>query len=169
MPVVLNEILLVFLATALAAIATDTMNDHPVTADSKTHFGSHRIPQFHQRIALKLEQLAASSAVEVIVLGISVIEFVNRPAIQLKALQQPGVDEFAERAIDRRRADVVLFAPPGQTINQLVGIKMIMFLKYGVDQEPPLTRLSQTTSLQILLESLLRRKRNLERLKGIRG
>jgi hypothetical protein len=32
---------------------------------------------------------------------------------------------------------------------------MIVLLKYGVDQEPSLTRLSEATRLQIFLESLL--------------
>ncbi len=91
-----------------------------------------------------------------IVLRIAIVELVDRPAIQLKTLQQSGIDEFTQRPVNRRGADIVLFAATGQSVNQLVGIKMVMLLKDSVDQEFSLTRLPQTASLQVLFEPLLR-------------
>lgn len=56
--------------------------------------GSHLIANLDQLVALEFEQLATSSAVQVIVLGIAVVVIVNGTAVELKAKQKTGVDAF---------------------------------------------------------------------------
>ena len=43
-----------------------------------------------QFVALKLDQLLALLAVEMVVLGIAVVVFVNGPAVELKSAKQPA-------------------------------------------------------------------------------
>lgn len=143
----LNEVLLAFRATALAAFPAHTLNDHSMTANAKSLFRSDLIPNLRQCFALELEQLATARAIQVIVLRISVIKFVDSAAVQLKAFQQPCIDEFAKRAIDRRRTDIILFATARQAINQLVSVKVIMLPEDGVDQELALAGLTQPSGL----------------------
>lgn len=63
-------------------------------ADAKPVFRTHPSNQLRQRVALKLNQLAALCAVKMIVLWITVVVFVNTSPIQLETVEQPGVDEL---------------------------------------------------------------------------
>jgi hypothetical protein len=92
-----------------------------------------------------------------VVLRVSVIQLVDGSPIKLKTLQQACVNEFPKRPIDSRGTDVVLLATAWQTINQLVGIKMVVLLENSLNEKFSLAGLSQPASLQVLLEPLARR------------
>jgi hypothetical protein len=57
---------------------------------------------------------------------------------------------------------MILFTLARQLINQLVGIKMLMMTEHLIDQKLSLLGVAQPSPLQILLEPLLWRHRNLD-------
>lgn len=154
----LDQILLSLFATEFAAISANTMNNHSMAGDTKSLLCRYFITRGNQRITLKLNQFTALGAVQVIMLGISVIQFVDGATVKLKAIQKTGINEFSERSVNGGRADVVLLATPGQPINQFIRIEVIVFLENRFDQELALVRLPQTAGLKVLLKPLLRRK-----------
>jgi len=102
-------------------------------------------------------------AVEMVVLGIAIVVFVNRPAIQFEFPQQTGIHEFSQGAIDGRTADVSGVSFGGQLRNKLVGIEMLVMAEDKLDQDPPLLGIPHPATLEVLRESLLRGKRDLNR------
>mgnify|MGYP001186759862 CR=1 FL=1 len=82
-----------------------------------------------------------------VMLRVAVVQLVNGSPIKLKTLQQPGINEFSECAIDRCRADIVFFTTAGKPVDQLIGVKMIMLCENCFDQEFSLARLSKATAL----------------------
>ena len=127
-------------------------------ADAKPMFAAHPTNQLRQRVALKLNQLSALSAVEVIVLWIAVIVFVNTSPVQLETVQQPGVDELFKRPVDRRLTDVVFVTLTRQIFNQRVSIEMLVPGEHLLNQETTLLGLPQPTNLKVLFKPLLRRQ-----------
>ena len=97
-------------------------------------------------------------------LGVAVIVVVDGAAVELKTIEQPGVDTFTQGAIDGRGADVVRFPPPWQSLDQLFGVEMLVLAEHLVDQEFSLAGLPQPARLQVLAEPFLGRERNFQRL-----
>ena len=114
-------------------------------------------------VTLEFQQLSTSRAIEMVVLGVTVIMVVNRSAIELKTVQQSGVNAFTQRPIDCRRTDIVGFTASRQPLDQFFGIEMIVLAEHLSDQKFSLTRLAESPRLEVLAESFLRRKRNLQR------
>ena len=74
-------------ALRLATGFADARDDQPVAGDVKAVLLGHAIAQRNQLVALELDQLVATLAVEMIVLGIAVVVLVDGPAIQLELAQ----------------------------------------------------------------------------------
>jgi hypothetical protein len=130
-------------------------------ADPKPMLRADAADEFRQFIALKLDQFAALGAIKVIVLGIAVVVFVDRPPVQLKAVEKPCIDELFQGSIDRRLTDVIFLTLAWQIFDQSVGVKMLMSGEDLLHQETPLLGLSKPATLQIFFEALLRRQRNI--------
>lgn len=142
-----DEILLSLLAATPATIAADALDDHTVPGHAKSFLGSHVITNGDERVTLKLNQFSTLRAVQMIVLRVAVIQFVDRTAIELKTLQQSCINEFSQGPVNRGGADVILFPSTGQTVDQLIGVEVIVLLKDRLDQEPPLRGLPQAAGL----------------------
>ena len=123
----------------------------------------HLVANRDQLLAFKLDQFPAAGAVQVIVLGVSVVVVEDGAAVELETVEQPRVDALAERAVDRRRADVVRFTAPGKPFDQFFGVKVVVLAEDLVDQKLPLTGLTQAARLQIFGEPLFGRQRHFER------
>jgi hypothetical protein len=95
-----------------------------------------------------------------IVLGVPVVEVVDRSSIELKTLQQTGLHEFTQRSIHGCRTDVLFLALFRQSQHQFVSIKMLMLFEDNIDQEFPLSRLSLSPGLKIFFEPRHWRHRN---------
>lgn len=78
-----------------------------MAADSKSMLFGDFIAELYQLFALKFEQSVAFDAVEVIVLGISIVVLVNAASVQFKTAQQSSVDKFLQCAVDSWATDVV--------------------------------------------------------------
>ena len=158
-----DEILFPLLATTLAALATDTLDDHSVAGHAKPLLKGDLVTQLHQLIALELDQFSTSCAVEMVMLGITIVQLIDGAPIELEALQKSGIDEFTEGSIDRRGTDVIFLAPPRQAVDQLISVEMLVLLENGVNQKLALTSLPESAGLQILLKPLLGRRGDVQR------
>ncbi len=112
---------------------------------------------------LKLEQFFATVTVEMVVLGIAVIMFVNAAAIEFKFPEQARIDEFVQGTVNRWPTDVTGATFGRQAIDQLIGIKMFVLGENFPDQRTALFRVSHPATLQIILESLFGRQGNRNR------
>ena len=160
----LDEILTAALVSSAAAIVADTLNNQPVAANPEAMFTGDLLPQLGQLLGLELEQIMALDAVKVIVLGVAIIVFVDAAAVEFKTPQQAGIDELFQRAVDRRAADVVVFAFPGKLIDELVGVEVFVMAEDLFDQVSTLLSLSQPAAEQVFLETLHRSLRYFNRL-----
>jgi len=109
-----------------------------VACYAKGMFAGHGIANSVQVGTLKFDQLIADRAMQVIVLGVAIVVFVDGSAAEGHAAQQPGIDEFVECAINGRPADLVAFGLLREIDNQLFGIEVIVPLEDMIDQNPPL-------------------------------
>lgn len=105
-----------------------------MSRDAEAMIRSDLVAKPHQLFVLELEQLPAPRAIQVVVLGVAVVMFVNRPAIELETAKQARIDELSERPIDGCRTDVIGLASSWQTIDQFVGVEVIVLAKYQFDQ-----------------------------------
>ena len=119
-----------------------------------------------QLVAVELDQLVAHLAVQVVVLRVAVVVLVDGPAAERHLPQQAGFDQLVERAVDGRPADLLALVSAGEAVDQLVGVEVVVPLEDEVDQRPPLLRDPLAAALQVLLEPLLRRERDLDFAEG---
>ena len=105
-------------------------------------------------VAGKLDQLVALRAVQVIVLRVAVVVFVNAPAAERHLPQQAGFDEFGQRPVDRRPADLLRADEFAQLGQQIVGVEMLVPGKHLLDDDPPLLRDPLPFALQIFFQTL---------------
>ena len=108
-----------FFASLLAALLADAVNDEPVTGHSKSFVAGNLISQANEVIALEFNQLPTSRAIQVIVLRVAVVVFIDRAAIKLKTIQQPRINKFSQRSIDRCIAYIVVFAATWQSLDRI--------------------------------------------------
>jgi hypothetical protein len=121
------------------------------------------ISQLLQFFAAKLNQLIAFLAMQMIVLGISVVVLVDGSSPEIHLPQQSGVDEFPKCAIDRGTTHTRLPRQPSHLINQVIRIEMLMSAEDVVHQNTSLLRDAFTPTLEILFEPLHRGEGNFDR------
>jgi len=80
----LNEVLSTTLILATAAFIADTLNDQAMAANSETMLPRDIISQLRELLGLKLKQLVASHAIEVVMGWVTVVVFIDATAIELK-------------------------------------------------------------------------------------
>ena len=147
------------LALQLAAGVADSRDDQPMAGDMEVVFLGHSITQFDQFVTLELNQLLATLAIEVIVLWVAIIMFINGSARQLKLAQQSGIHEFVECTVDGGPADVVRLALAREFINEPIGVEVIMLAEDVIDQHTALFCVAHPAALQILFKPFERGER----------
>ncbi len=124
---------------------------------AKSMFTGDGIAQRDELFILKLNQLLALRAVQMIMLGVAIIMLVNRATRDFKFSKQPRVNELAERPVNRRATHMTRFPLARQLVEQLIRVEMLMLAKHMLQQKPALVRISHALDLQILVKSLRRR------------
>ena len=109
----------------------------------------------HDGSMLELDHLAALLAVKMFVLRIAIIVFIKRPRTNVQAAQHAGVNQFAERAVNRRTADLETLAL--DRLNKLVGVEVVVLAEDIANQLPLLlgVPLGPMTASQVFPEFVL--------------
>lgn len=145
---------------AAAALVADALENQAVAADAKTMLAGNLFAKPYQFVRLEFCQLAAFDAVEMVVLGVAIVVFVNAATVEFETSQKPCVDEFFERSVDSWAADVVRVPLARQLVDQLVGIEMLVSAKDLFDQKDLLLCLAQSATKQVLFKPLNGRLRD---------
>ena len=130
----LNAILPAAYRSFLSALVANALDDKSVVANSKPVGSSDFIADFDDLFAGELDQFPALGTVQMVVFGISIVEFIHASAVEFEAVKQPGVDELTKGAIDggaghvirATLGDIVRLAFGWQLIDQLIGIEVLM-------------------------------------------
>ena len=99
---------------------------------------ANRVSQPLQLVALELDERVANRAVQMVVLRIPIVVLVDRPPAQIHPSQQARLDQFVQRAINRRPTDLLSQVEPRQIGDQLIGVKVVVPLENKIDERPPL-------------------------------
>jgi len=83
----LNPILATTERSFLSAGVAGPLNDESMVFDPEPMSTSDFVAKSNKFLACKLDQLSTLGAVEVVVFGITVIEFVHATAVEFKAMQ----------------------------------------------------------------------------------
>ncbi len=86
--------------------------------DAKAVGSGNFISDSNEFIAGKFDELATLGAIQVVVFGVSVVEFVHASTVEFEAMEQTSVDEFLEGSIDGWAGDVVGRTARGELIDQ---------------------------------------------------
>ena len=90
-----NQVLLPFFSPPkFDALGTNSVDDQAMIVDTEPMLSPHPTDQIRQSIALKLNQFATLSAVQMVMLWIAIVVLIDRSPIELKAIQQPGVNKL---------------------------------------------------------------------------
>ena len=116
----------------LATFSTHAGNDHPVACHAESMLPGQLVPQRLQPLVFELEQPVALRAMEMVVLRVSVIVFVDRPPIEDEFPQQPRVHQFPQSAVDGRPAHVSRLPASGTLLHELVGVEMLAAVGWGM-------------------------------------
>ncbi len=105
----------------------------------------------------KFNDLVALLTMQVVVFGITVVVLVNFSVAHIDAPQQPSIDKFVERPIDRRSADLETISL--EFVDQLIRVEMVVLAKDETNQVALLFRetLRAWTTCQVFSEFLFRR------------
>ena len=95
-------------------------------------------------IACKFDKFPAFRAVEVIVLGVTVVQFVHTAAFEFEAVQQSGVYKFFQSSVDSWSRNVVRRAFRGKLVDQQICVEMLVAIEYLFEQELLLGSVSQS-------------------------
>lgn len=120
----------------------------------------HGFADLQQFRAGKFDQLPTFGAVQVVVLGVSVVVLINAATIQFKPIQQTGINELSQRSIDCWSGDIVRGTFGRELFHQLIGVKMLVPIEYLLNEEFSLFGIAEALALQILLKTLKRGHRN---------
>src|SRR5262245_58396701 len=89
----------------LVALATGATDDEGVAAGHEMVLPGYFLDRLLDGRVLELDHLAAFLADHVLVLRVAVLVLVIGPAAQLQTPEQAGLDQLAQRAVDRGPAD----------------------------------------------------------------
>jgi hypothetical protein len=143
------------------------LDDEAVVFDSESVGAGDLIPQLDDFFAGKFDQLSAFGAVQVVVFGIAVVQFVHASAIEFEAVEESCVYEFLEGSIDGRPRDIVIRASRGKLLDQQIGVEMFVSVEDLIEQKLFLRRVSQPTALEEFLVALQGGHRDLDRLEWL--
>ena len=112
--------------------------------------------------AVELDEPVAVLAIEVIVAGVSVLVLEDAPCAQRQFADQARLDQFTERAIDRRPAEFPRGQERAEVFEQFVGVEMVVMAEDLLDDQPPLFGQPFAAALQKLPKTLDRRGGHLD-------
>lgn len=135
--------------------------------DSESVGAGDLIPQSNEFLAGEFDQLSAFGAVQVVVFGVAVVQFVHASAVEFEAVEESCVYEFLEGSVDGRPRDIVIRASRGELFDQQIGIEMFVSVEDLIEQEFFLRRISQPAALEEFLVSLQGGHRDLDRLEWL--
>jgi hypothetical protein len=110
--------------------------------------------------ASEFDQLPTFCAVQVVVLGISIVMLINAATVQFKPIQQTSIDELSQGSIDSWPRDIVRGTFGRELFHELIGVKMLVPIKYLLNKEFSLFRIAEAFTLQILFKTLKWSHRN---------
>lgn len=76
--------------------------------DAKAVGSGNFISDSNEFIAGKFDELTTLGAVQVVVFGVAVVQFVHASAVEFEAVEESCVYEFLEGSIDGRPRDIVI-------------------------------------------------------------
>jgi hypothetical protein len=138
-----------------AAVVAGASDDQAMAAGAEFVLGRDRVAELLQLLALKLDELVADLAVEVVVLRVAVVPLVDAATLEGHRPQQARLDQLGQRAIDGRAADLPALFFLGQHREHVVCVKVVVVAKDQIDQITPLLRGPLAAALQILVKPLL--------------
>ncbi len=138
-----------------AAVVADAGDDEAVAGDAEVVFAADGVAEGLQFFAAELDELVADLAVEVVVLRVAVVVFVDGSAAEGHLAKEAGFDQLVECAVDGGAADFVAVFATAQAVDEFVGVEVVVAREDVVDQGPALLCDPLAAALQILLESLL--------------
>ena len=145
----------------------DALDDKAVVFDSESVGAGDLISQADEFFAGEFDQLPAFGAVQVVVFGIAVIQFVHASAVEFEAVEESCVNEFLEGSVDRWPRDIVVRATRGELFDQQIGIEMFVSVEDLIEQKLFLRRISKSAALEEFLVALQGGHRNLDRLEWL--
>lgn len=153
--------------TLFGAGIADALDDQAVVFDSESVGAGDLISQADEFFAGEFDQLPAFGAVQVVVFGIAVIQFVHASAVEFEAVEESCVNEFLEGSVDRWPRDIVVRATRGELFDQQIGIEMFVSVEDLIEQKLFLRRISKSAALEEFLVALQGGHRNLDRLEWL--
>ena len=122
-------------------------------------FAGNRVSDLADLVAMELEQSLTLGTVQVVMLRVAVIVFVNAaPIVVSHFAKQSCFYQFSKRAIDCRPTYAPLAGHVLQLIDEVLGLEMLMSSKHLLDDDSPLRRATHAARLQKLVEPLNRRE-----------
>ncbi len=134
-----------------------------MAGDAEVVVGGNRLTESLEFFTLEFDQFIANGAVQMIVLRVAVIVFVDRSAAKVHPPQEPRIDQFVECSVNGGPANLAALRLLGQVENQFLGIKVVVALENEVDQDLPLLSDPLAFALQEFAEALLRAAGNRDR------
>ena len=157
----LNQIMRGLLSVSLAAtFKTNTGDRKAMTRRAEVVFPGNRISNSSQVLAVKFNQLATDLAVQMIMLWISIIMFINSPTLEVHLAQQASLHQLFKSSINGCSTNLfqTIFR---KILNELFDIKMVMTPENMIDQCTAGFGDPFAAALEVFLEPLLGRERYL--------
>jgi hypothetical protein len=117
------------------ALVADALDDESMVFDAEAVGSSDFVTKPDNFIAGKFDQLSTLGAVQVVVFGVAVVEFVHASTVEFEAMEETCVDEFLEGSINGGTRDVVVRAFGGELIDKQIGIEMLVSVEDLFEQE----------------------------------
>ena len=132
----------------------DTDDREPVPVHLEEMVGRHLASQFRQLFTLKLGQLATTLAIEMVMLRVPIVQFVDRFAADRKFPNQSRFQQLVQRPVDGRSADAIRLVSIGDQLDQFIGFKMLVPFVDAFEHRLSLLGEPFTTAVQELPKSL---------------
>ena len=154
-PAVLDQIQPRLLAAPFGeALGAKSFDNQAVPADEKIVLAADRGANLRNFLAVKLDELIARLAVEVVVLGIAVVVLVHGPPAEVHFPQKAGFHQFRQTAVDGRPAHLAGADAANEFCQEVFGIEVIVLAEHLFDQDPALLGKPLPLALQVFLKPL---------------
>ena len=128
----------------LGALVAGSLDNKPVISHTESVGPSYLVADTDDLIACKFDKFPAFSAVEVIVLGVTVVQLVHAAAFEFEAVQQSGVYKFFKSSVDSWSRNVVRRAFGRKLVDQQICVEMLVAIEDLFEQEFFLGSVSQS-------------------------
>jgi hypothetical protein len=115
--------------TEFGAFVASSFDDESMIASPKSVNFCDRFSDLQQFRAREFDQFPAFCAVQMVMLGVPVVVFVDTATVQFETIQQAGIDELAQGSIDSWSGDIVRGALGRELFHQLIGVKMFVAIE----------------------------------------